>query len=378
MKTLPAPVRALLQLFSGEAPDPLLAENEQRELLELADRTHCTLYLAGYATPERLARNAGRYRRLRLAYDEAATALSENGIEFLLLKGFTHAVDSGLDPTRRYQSDLDILCLPEDTARARAALQQIGYADHGRAALSDHHARPLVKPFRWQWRGDYFDPDLPISIELHHTLWNSARDRIGIPDVHQFWSRRTLLAVEGRMIPALAEADRMAFGALHVLRHILRNDASPAHVFELAQMLNLRADHQEFWQEWTRIHDSQCRALQAIAFQFARCWFRCSLSPAAEQEWQALSPSVHAWFREWTFSPLVNLVRPNKDVLWLHMALLPRRRDRLAVAFGKLIPMRLPRSADRIGYHAVALARVLTAGSRRRATAPSTASHTSD
>jgi Uncharacterised nucleotidyltransferase len=384
MKTLPTPVRALLQLLGGSIPSPPLGEDEQHELMRLADRTHCTLYLAGHATSERLARNADRHRRLWLAYDEAAAALSANGIEFVLLKGFTHEVDSGLDSARRYQSDLDILCLPEDIARARVALQQTGYREHGPAALSDEHARPLVKPFTWHWRGDYFDPDLPISIELHQTFWSGARDRIGIPDVRKSWNRRTMLAIERRTIPALAETDRIAFAALHVIRHILRNNASPAHVFELAGMLNQRAADQVFWDTWIRAHDADSRSLQTIAFQFARQWFECSLSRVAEQEWQALPPSVHEWFRSYGFSPLVNLVEPNKDVLWLHLAILPRRIDRFAVAFRKLMPMHLRRSSElegslsRVRYHAVALARVLTASSRRRPAAPSTASQTSD
>jgi len=192
MKTLPSPVRALLQSLSGQTLDPPLAENEQRELQELADRTHCTLFLTGHEiTCPTFAKNAERRKRLWAAYDEAAAALTRNGIEFVLLKGFTHEADFGIDPRKRYQSDLDFLCLPGDIARAQSALEQIGYAEHGPAALSDNHARPLVKPFSWQWRGDYFDTDLPISIELHHSLWSSGRDRIRIPDVHEFWSRRT-------------------------------------------------------------------------------------------------------------------------------------------------------------------------------------------
>src|SRR6185295_15341114 len=111
MNTLPPPVRALLQSLSGHAADPPLTEDERREFLELADRTHCTLYLTGGN-----AKNVDRRRRLWAAYDEAAKALSSNGIEFVLLKGFTHEADSGLDSSRRYQSDLDILCLPEDIA----------------------------------------------------------------------------------------------------------------------------------------------------------------------------------------------------------------------------------------------------------------------
>jgi hypothetical protein len=146
----------------------------------------------------------------------------------------------------------------------------------------------------------------------------------------------------------------------------------------------MRADNQAFWDSWTRLHPPQLRVLQTIAFQFAREWFACKLSPAAEREWEMLPAPVHAWFRNCAFSPLVNLIEPNKDALWLHLALLPRRRDRLAVAFDRLIPLRLPRPEeharwmDRARYHTVALARILLRGSRRPRTAPSTASQTSD
>jgi len=386
MNTLPVAVRALLQLLSGLASDPPLSEDQQRSLLDLADRTHCTLYLPGHLAGDSVAKNAERRRQLWLAYDEAAAALSNCGIEFVLLKGFTHETDFGIDPACRYQSDLDFLCLPEDIARARTALQQAGYGEHGRAELSDNHARPLVKPFTWRWRGDYFDPDLPISIELHHTLWNRGRDRIQVPGVHHFWNRRTPITIEGRAIPALAETDRVAFAAVHVLRHILRNNASPAHTFELACALNPRAADEVFWQTWMQMHDPQFRALQAVAFQFANRWFGATLSPVAEREWRALPEPVQAWFGRYAFSPLVNLVEPNKDVLWLHLALLPRRTDRFAVGIRKLIPLHLPGAAEReergvlarSRYHAVTLARALLTGSRRRRAAASTASQTSD
>jgi hypothetical protein len=381
MNAAPPPVRALVQCLSGSRPDPPLTRAEQAGLQELADRTHCTLYLTGDEIPNAsLAKNAERRRRLWLAYDEAAGALSNRGVEFALLKGFTHEADSGLDPARRYQSDLDFLCLPKDIPRAQAALRDLGYGEHGPAELSDNHARPLVKPFTWQWRGDYFDPGLPISIELHHTLWSPGRDRIPVPSVGAFWKRRTTIRIEGREVPALSGPDRIAFAAIHVLRHILRNNASPSHTYELGCALSRRAEDTSFWETWTRVHDPQFRALQGIAFLFAQRWFGCTLSPIAERQCRELPEPIHAWFRHYAFSPLVNLVEPNKDVLWLHLALLPRRLDRLAVAFRKLLPVRLPTGSvlSRSRYHAVALARALTGSLRRRPAAPSTASQTSD
>ncbi len=391
MRTLPPPVRALLQLLRGSQPDPSLSEADQRALRDLSDRTHCTLYWAGdEAARGALTRNAGRRQRLWATYNEAAGALAAHGIEFVLLKGFTHEIDSGIDPAQRYQSDLDFLCLPGDLARARSALMQAGYCEHGSAELSDNHSRPLVKPFSWRWRGDYFDPDVPISIELHHTLWNFGRDRIPVPDLEEFWKRRTALSIGGRSVSTLAEPDRLAFAALHVLRHILRNNASPSHVFELACALGRRAGDGEFWQAWRQMYDPRLRALQAVAFQFAQEWFGCALSDTADRECRALPESIRDWFQEYAFSPLVNLIEPNKDVVWLHMALLPGLTDRLAVGARKLVPMHLPAREDsgdwypmhllrRSRYHAVALARTLFAGWRRRVpAASSTASQTSD
>jgi hypothetical protein len=353
-------------------------------MLRLAERTHCTLCLPGHASPERIARNARRRRRIWLAYDEAAAVLSHHGIEFVLLKGFTHEVDSGLDPERRYQSDLDLLCLPADIPRAQAALQHKGYRQHGPVELSAEHPRPLVKPFTWQWRGDYFDPHLPISIELHHTLWDAAQDRIRVPGMRPLWDRRTTLAIEGRAVPCLSEVDRLAAAALHVLRHVLRNDARPAHAFEFSAMLTRRMNDRNFWDTWFRAHDAGSRALQAVAFEFVRRWFGVLLCGAVKQQCRDLSPAVHAWFDRYAFSPLVNLVEPNKDVLRLHLALLPSRRDRFAVTVRRLLPVHRRRSAElgsplsRLRYHAVALARLVTSGSRRRSAAASAASHTSD
>jgi hypothetical protein len=64
--------------------------------------------------------------------------------------------------------------------------------------------------------------------------------------------------------------------------------ASPAHTFELASALTESADDDAFWQAWKQIHDAEFRALQAVAFQFAREWFGYKLSPVAEQECRAL------------------------------------------------------------------------------------------
>lgn len=108
--------RALFKMIGQGTADPALSEAEWRKLLAFADRTQLTLYLRGTAgLPEwlaeeieaRYARNAERRRRLRDAYAEVAEVLHRAGIDFVLLKGFTHEL--GLDGSKRVQYDLDLL-----------------------------------------------------------------------------------------------------------------------------------------------------------------------------------------------------------------------------------------------------------------------------
>ena len=199
-------IRALFEMVGRGAPAPLLTEAEWRNLLAFADRTQLTLYLRG--TPglpswlvekieARYVKNAERRRRLRAAYTEAADALGAAGIEFVMLKGFTHEVGPGVDGSARVQYDLDILTQPCDVARARAVFERLGYAPHGAQSLSEEHGRALVRPSDWSWRSDYYDPEMPIPVELHGSAWSGKHDRIHPAGMDEFWSRRCLIEVNG-------------------------------------------------------------------------------------------------------------------------------------------------------------------------------------
>lgn len=131
-------------------------------------------------------------------------------------------------------------------------------------------------------------------------------------------------------------------------------------------MLSKRSE--DFWREWAALHPPRLRALQAVAFRFAAVWFGNGEIPlAAQPAWSALPPRVHRWFETSAFSPLDDLTRPNKDVVWLHLALLPNFADRLAVARRRFFPLRAPSAEEAPGaylshlaqrsiYHARALA----------------------
>jgi hypothetical protein len=368
-------------------------------LLAFADRTQLTLQLRSRSDlppwfaaeiETRHDRNAIRRGQLHKAYAEIAALLTAQQVDFVLLKGFTHETTFGIDPTARIQYDLDFLIEPAALARAQSAIETLGYVPHGDHSLSDEHSIPLVRPNNWRWRGDYFDTEIPVQIELHDSLWSPTKDRIAPPGLENFWDRRLMIDVNGLSIPALSEPDRVAFASLHALRHILRNDARPAHVHELARFLETRAHDEAFWTEWRTLYDPQLKSLQTIAFRFAHEWFACPWPEAVAEVWSQQPHSVTTRFKEFAWSPAENILRPHKDIVWLHLALTKTFRDRASIFCDRLLPLRLPHRQEperysasplsRLRYHAAAFAPALASGVRwwwKRDTA-STASHTSD
>jgi hypothetical protein len=401
---IPPAVRALFRLLSGPGkfgnaslpavaaqpdqclPEPrpegadcrLLDHQQWRDLLAFADRTQLTLHLrCNPSLPlwmhdeieARRVRNLARRQRLREALAEISQALP---VDFVVLKGFTHERGFGIDPEARVQYDIDLLCAPRDIAEARRALRGLGYVPYGAKSLSDEHSRPLVRPFDWTWREDYFDPDMPIAIELHDSIWNPTHDRIPI-DMATFWNRRT-----GQ---TLAEVDRAGFASLHVLRHVFRHDARLGHAFELSRLLE--TSDPSLWREWINSRDPSLRRLEVAGFRLASEWFGCRLAEAVEREWQMQSVQIKTWFRDFSWSPVENLLSGNKDAVWLHLALLHGWADRARVLVHRLTPFRLPQHSSfwaRLRYHAGALTPALFNGVRwwwRRRTV-STTSQISD
>src|SRR5208337_5469908 len=89
-----------------------------------------------------------------------------------------------------------------------------------------------------QWRGDFYDPDMPLSIELHFRLWDQQTERFAAGELDCFWERRQARELEGLRFTGLHPADAIAYSALHALRHLLRGDPRLFHIYELAWLLH--------------------------------------------------------------------------------------------------------------------------------------------
>ena len=379
---LPAPVQAMFAILKGVTPAGL-SERDWQELLQFSDRTQCTLFLrAGGVEPpwfqdaaaKRRSANRLRRSRLRAEYRQLADTFMQHGVDFVLLKSFTHEADFGFDGEDRVQYDLDLL--PQDVGSASRLLLELGYRPQGTRDLSAIHGRPLLRPSSWTWRGDYYDPDMPIAVELHHRLWNGEPDRLPLPEIEQAWNRRTTMEVHGLRVPCLAEVDRVAFAALHVLRHALHNNIRISHVWELACLLQHRQKDDRLWNGWQETHGERSRMLQSVAMRFAVEWFGGSVPEAVSSAWKSLPERAQTWFLNSATAPIVNLLHPNKEILWLHQALVEGRWNRVLLACERLFPLKRPepgRGVERVLYHLRALVPTL----RNRRTS-SSASQTSD
>ena len=330
-----------------------LTEAEWNVSLSYCDRMQLTLALArdrGEFPPwirkridRNLADNAKRFEQAKLACLEIGGALERAGIEFLVLKGFTHVPRFVPDPRRRVQYDIDLFCPQQSVYAARDEAAQLGYEPlPGHDQLPLDHLPTMIRRTGWRWRGDYFDPEMPLSLELHYRLWDPQTERLSPEGLDDFADRREERELEGIRFTALHPVDAAGYAALHVLRHLLRGDVRAGHVYELAWFLNGTQGDAKFWANWREWHPPSLRILETISFRLAVEWFGCGLNAAVRETSELLPQGVERWLARYARAPLEASFRPNKDELWLHLSLLLKASDKLAVARRKLLPLSLP------------------------------------
>ncbi len=267
------------------------------------------------------------------------------GLECVGLKGFSHCPLFTDEPQHRWQSDIDLLFSEDQLLAARDAALRLDYEPI--TPLDRHpinHLPTLIRKTGWEWRGDHFDPDIPVSLELHFQFWDSGTERFSPTGLEKFWERRESRQVEQLRFVSFHPADVAANAALHMLWHLLRGSLRPLHVYELAWFLHERSGDTVFWNTWTQLHDESLRRLEAICFAIAQHWFDCHLPPAVAEEIERLPPEISRWLAIYAWSPLIGFFHPNKDELWLHWSLLNSTGDRMAVLRRRLLPERLPGS----------------------------------
>jgi MFS family permease len=353
-------VAAVLQALCFHDPEPqaigVLNDSEWKAALHFTDRAGLTLILAAICrdhlpgwvrerTDRNLAGNAERLRRLRSDLTIVTERFLADGIDYLLLKGFSQQTQFVPNPAVRASYDLDLYTPDPFLKPALDILRSLGYEHiHGVEHLPTDHLPAMVRKSGWQWRGDYYDPEIPPTVDLHFRFWDPATECFDAPGVETFWSRR--LDEDG--ITVLDTVDRIGYAALHLLRHLLRGSVRASHVFEIAYFLETQCNNEELWNKWRSLHSAPLRRLEVISFRLAAEWFQCRLSPAVQEGLGTIDADVVLWFKHYSTAPLETLFRPNKNELWLHFTLVESSRDRRRVFLRRVLPTSLPGPVDAV------------------------------
>jgi hypothetical protein len=301
------------------------------------------------------ARNREKQQRVQQLYRALDHSLRAAGVDYLALKGLAHCPEFGTDADGRVQYDIDLYTPGGQAHAAYHAVMGLGFTPietHPAAAsmeyLSTDHLPCLIRKTGWEWRGDFFDPEIPVAVEIHFRFWNQGLERLRAPGVEEFWPRRVTRQVAGVAMDALCPVDALAFACLHVLKHVLQGSARPFHIYEVARFLEAHAEDGEFWRQWQSLHAPRLRSLQAVIFRLAHDWFGCRVGPAAEAEMAGLPAPVRRWFERFAWSPAETVFHPAKHELWLHLSLLESPWDALAVTRRRLLPTSLPGPVDAV------------------------------
>lgn len=388
LASIPGYAKALLQVLNFENRDGNglrhLSDCEWRQLLGFCDESQLTLVLGELGRPflpiwvkARIQRNAAgnalRFERIKAATLEIARWLAANSIEFALIKGHTHAPAFTPDPLLRAQNDIDIWCLAEEVFRARDVLTQHGYRHFGKS--KGRHLDPLIRESSWTWTGDYFAADLPIPVELHYELWDSEFECIPGPNESEIWKRRREALLDEHTVATLDLADTLVFASLHLMMHLFHGDLRLQRAWEIGYFLEHHAEDHAFWNRWRSLYTAEVRRMQIITFLLTNRWFSCRLPGPICAEVDSLPQNVLGWIRRYCLSPVESLFSPNKDELWLNLALVPSLGGRLRVAARRLFPVHAASAGNpaqaisgsftaRAKYHLGSLPRTLSSGFR--------------
>ena len=356
----PQHILAALEILQLQTPSAdrltFLTDAERQRFLKWCDDRQLTLMLSQACrsrlpawalepTLQKTARYELRFRRLKKELFEIAESLDQASLEFVMLKGLSHAPALTPNAQLRAQGDIDLWLIGSSAHKAQDVLKKLGYVPL--LDSKSRHLPPMGRPSNWQWRGDPFDPEMPISVELHYDLWSEAEEYIAVPDIEQFWERKKLRDFDGHKINVLCDEDLLGFAALHLMLHLLHGDLPLQRAWEIARFLDTHMDDEFFWTSWRNAHSTALAQVETSIFHIVTDWFGCRSRQELGADVQKLPVPVKSWLGKFSLAPLTREWAPNKLEIWLHLAFISSRKDKAFVLFRRLFPTSLPFFVDR-------------------------------
>lgn len=280
--------------------------------------------------------NSARLSLLRITTSEVLAELKRAGIEAVVLKGFARAAEYVPDVEARMHYDIDLYC-PQKAQEAAMLLRVIGYEPlAGTESDGAGHLAPLARPTHWQWRGDFFDLETPVHVEIHERLWVPEVELFSFSSLGKFWARREN---DGDYC-TLSRHDTLAYRSMHLLRHLLRGDVRAAGIYEIAYFLHQNRADSRFWAAWQTLFPADLRVGQAVCFALARRWFGCDMHSIPLTAVESLPEPCLKWMTRSAASPAESFFAPGKEELALHFALVDSAASKYRIALRRLLPLR--------------------------------------
>ncbi|MES1261699.1 MAG: nucleotidyltransferase family protein [Acidobacteriota bacterium] len=328
-------------------------ESSWPRLLRLTDDARLTLPLAlrcseALPPPIRqrvaasLGSNARRHARTLADWREIAGSLQAREVGFVMLKGLTNWPWFVDEPWHRPQYDFDLYCPADSIGAARDAIAALGYEPILHGGQATDHLPSMVRRTGYKWRGDYFDPALPLLVEIHFRFWDAAREGFAVRSAERFWERRTPRRIGELTVPALHPVDCLSYATWHAVRHLVSRNLRLCHIYELAHFLERSREDDLFWAAWEQVNACGPALVESIAFRLAMEWFGCRTHAIVREQMRRLPSDVNRWFSLFAFSPVLALEHVNKDELFLQLCLIPERRNRLRIATQRIFPRTAP------------------------------------
>jgi hypothetical protein len=179
----------------------------------------------------KLRENTGRNLFLLKSFDQITTALSEQDIPVLLLKGVFLAVSLYDNIGERVMGDMDILVHPQHLTKTVELIEALGY--HTRAPydldfeIKNHHHLPA-----------FFLQDL-LMLEIHWRLL-----QIGENDAERnsIWQRAVSVKMGGITVYGLAPEDMLTYLCAHIAYHHLYENAIRS-LYDIKLLVEKNAGH---------------------------------------------------------------------------------------------------------------------------------------
>jgi hypothetical protein len=205
------------------------------EFVRLVDRhqvgtlVHRSGWLAEVGAPagahaELLRRvEADAYRWLRLAalLRQVLSVLADTGIDVVVLKGVTAALDGHGDPSARSSGDLDVLVRPESVAAAVSALRSAGLDWYGWSLPEDPDRPPVGpaavgRPSELPMLRDVTLERDGFQVEIHWKLFSNPKLMPLDPD---WLAHPRIQTIQGTEVPALPLTAHWLYVLVHGSNH---------------------------------------------------------------------------------------------------------------------------------------------------------------